>query len=206
MRDRRVASRATLFVAAAVVAAPNVTQGQGIPGIKIDSAQFIVTTRGLDGQQVSRQTNRVPLDPYACYGWRLHFSTGTRGELDWREEFQLPAPGVWPPSPNYERRQNAIDALRDFVKEQARRGSFGIRDTRLEHSFWSYFVNDSLHDFLPVTWPQGRSTAPGGTTRVPHQRVVASRLLPRRCWGQNDRGQLGDGTRTSRSRPMRVVQ
>ena len=77
--------------AIAIVCFPGFTPGQSIPSVEIDGAQFIVTTKGPDGQWTSRETDRVPLRPReACYTWRLHFATNTLGKLAWREEFTLP--------------------------------------------------------------------------------------------------------------------
>jgi hypothetical protein len=42
-----------------------------------------------------------------------------------------------------------VDAYRDFLKEQERRGAFRILDKSFEQSFWRYFVNDAMHTFVP---------------------------------------------------------
>src|SRR6058998_587532 len=97
-RRRTVPSRPSYVaqVALAVAVLPHLMHAQGIRGVQIDRAQFIVSARGPDGRQTFRETNRVPLDPFACYAWQLHFSKNTLGELAWREEFTLPSkPAMW---------------------------------------------------------------------------------------------------------------
>jgi alpha-tubulin suppressor-like RCC1 family protein len=119
MSSRLASHHVALLVAIPVAVFPGLTHGQRIAGIEIDRAEFIVSTMSPDGNRTSRETNRVPLDPYgACYEWRLHFSTNTLGELAWREEFELPAPGVWQPSDGYEvRGRVAITKKREIPKD-----------------------------------------------------------------------------------------
>ena len=102
MPTRRTASHVTRLAAIAAAVLPGLTHGQNVPGLEIDSARFVVSTTGPDGERTSRETNRVPLDPHACYSWRLHFSNNAVGEVALREEFELPAPGTWPASDQYE--------------------------------------------------------------------------------------------------------
>jgi hypothetical protein len=45
-----------------------------------------------------------------------------------------------------------LDAYRQFLRQQEADGAFAIRDQALETSFWRYFSDDSIHDFM----------APGG--------------------------------------------
>lgn len=104
MSRRRCSRHVTQVTAIAVALLPRLVFGQAIPGVTIDSSQFIVWTTGPDGERTSRVTNRVPFDPWTCYGWRMHFSKNSVGELAVREEFELPAPGTWPFSDQYERR------------------------------------------------------------------------------------------------------
>ena len=40
-----------------------------------------------------------------------------------------------------------IDAYRDFLKDQQKKGSFHILDKKYEASFWEYFTNDAMHTF-----------------------------------------------------------
>lgn len=40
-----------------------------------------------------------------------------------------------------------LDAYRDFLKEQEKKGSFQILDKKYEASFWRYFTNDAMHIF-----------------------------------------------------------
>ena len=45
-----------------------------------------------------------------------------------------------------------LDAYRQFLRQRWADGDFDIRDQALETSFWRYFTDDSIHDFM----------APGG--------------------------------------------
>jgi hypothetical protein len=45
-----------------------------------------------------------------------------------------------------------LDAYRRFLRQREADGAFAIRDQALEASFWRYFTDDSIHDFM----------APGG--------------------------------------------
>lgn len=86
--------RSLVFLTASGVTllwSPDVTRAQA-PRFLIDSAQFVVSTTGPDGASITRVTNRVPLDPSVCYGWRLHVSSNIVGALAWKEIFKLPAP------------------------------------------------------------------------------------------------------------------
>ena len=87
-----------LVLAIAVVVSPDFMHGQNTPGREIDGTQFVVSTKGPDGEWTSRETDSVPLRPReACYRWRLHLSNNTPGKLSWREEFTLPGkPGKAP--------------------------------------------------------------------------------------------------------------
>lgn len=40
-----------------------------------------------------------------------------------------------------------LDAYRDFLREQQKKGAFQILDKQYEASFWRYFTNDSMHRF-----------------------------------------------------------
>jgi len=40
-----------------------------------------------------------------------------------------------------------LDAYREFLKEQEKKGTFKIFDKDYEGSFWEYFINDSMHTF-----------------------------------------------------------
>ena len=40
-----------------------------------------------------------------------------------------------------------LDAYRDFLKEQEKKGAFQIRDKQYEPEFWRYFTNDAMHTF-----------------------------------------------------------
>ncbi len=40
-----------------------------------------------------------------------------------------------------------IDAFRDFLKEQEKKGAFQIIDKTYEASFWRYYTNDAIHSF-----------------------------------------------------------
>ena len=40
-----------------------------------------------------------------------------------------------------------IDAYRDFLKDQQKKGTFQILDKKYEVSFWKYFTNDAMHTF-----------------------------------------------------------
>ncbi len=40
-----------------------------------------------------------------------------------------------------------LDAYRDFLKEQEKKGNFQILDKKYEASFWRYFINDAMHTF-----------------------------------------------------------
>jgi vacuolar-type H+-ATPase subunit I/STV1 len=40
-----------------------------------------------------------------------------------------------------------LDAYREFLKEQEKKGAFKIFDKDYERSFWEYFINDSMHQF-----------------------------------------------------------
>lgn len=41
-----------------------------------------------------------------------------------------------------------IDAYRDFLREQEKKGAFQILDPQAEAEFWPYFTNDAMHTFL----------------------------------------------------------
>jgi hypothetical protein len=41
-----------------------------------------------------------------------------------------------------------IDAYRKFLRQREADGAFAIRDQALERSFWRYFTDDSMHDFM----------------------------------------------------------
>jgi hypothetical protein len=40
------------------------------------------------------------------------------------------------------------DAYREFLRQREADGAFAIRDQALEASFWRYFTDDSMHDFM----------------------------------------------------------
>ncbi|MBI5074320.1 MAG: hypothetical protein HZB62_04030 [Nitrospirae bacterium] len=40
-----------------------------------------------------------------------------------------------------------LDAYRDFLKEQEKKGAFRIIDKRYEPAFWRYFVDENMHTF-----------------------------------------------------------
>jgi hypothetical protein len=40
-----------------------------------------------------------------------------------------------------------LDAYRDFLKEQEKKGAFKLLDTGYTTSFWNYFVNEGMHSF-----------------------------------------------------------
>ncbi|OPY12424.1 hypothetical protein ACJ77P_08435 [Syntrophus buswellii] len=40
-----------------------------------------------------------------------------------------------------------LDAYRDFLKEQEKKGAFQIIDKQYEAGFWRYFTNDAMHTF-----------------------------------------------------------
>ena len=42
-----------------------------------------------------------------------------------------------------------IDAYRDFLKDQQRKGAFRILDKQYEATFWRYFTYDAMHNFYP---------------------------------------------------------
>lgn len=42
-----------------------------------------------------------------------------------------------------------LDAFRDFLKEQEKKGAFKILDTTYADAFWKYFTNDKMHSFYP---------------------------------------------------------
>jgi hypothetical protein len=41
-----------------------------------------------------------------------------------------------------------IDAYREFLRQREADGAFAIRDQALARSFWRYFTDDSMHDFM----------------------------------------------------------
>lgn len=41
-----------------------------------------------------------------------------------------------------------LDAYRAFLRQRAADGAFAIRDPAIETSFWRYFTDDSIHDFM----------------------------------------------------------
>jgi hypothetical protein len=41
-----------------------------------------------------------------------------------------------------------LDAYRDFLKEQEKKGAFQILDKQYEADFWRYFTNDAMHSFI----------------------------------------------------------
>ncbi len=42
-----------------------------------------------------------------------------------------------------------LDAYREFLKEQEKKGAFQILNKDYEASFWKYFTNDAMHTFYP---------------------------------------------------------
>ena len=40
-----------------------------------------------------------------------------------------------------------LEAYRDFLKEQEKKGAFQIIDKQYEPEFWRYFTNDAMHTF-----------------------------------------------------------
>src|SRR3989337_173671 len=42
-----------------------------------------------------------------------------------------------------------LEAYRDFLKEQEKKGAFQILNQDYEASFWKYFINDAMHMFYP---------------------------------------------------------
>jgi hypothetical protein len=41
-----------------------------------------------------------------------------------------------------------LDAYRQFLRRRQADGGFAIRDQAMEESFWRYFTDDSIHDFM----------------------------------------------------------
>ena len=41
-----------------------------------------------------------------------------------------------------------LDAYREFLEDQQKKGAFKIMDKAVEASFWKYFTNDAMHTFL----------------------------------------------------------
>jgi hypothetical protein len=41
-----------------------------------------------------------------------------------------------------------LDAYREFLRQREADGAFVIRDPAIETSFWRYFTDDSIHDFM----------------------------------------------------------
>jgi hypothetical protein len=54
-----------------------------------------------------------------------------------------------------------LDAYREFLRQREADGAFAIRDQALEESFWRYFNDDSIHDFMT---PGGADVARAFTT------------------------------------------
>lgn len=54
-----------------------------------------------------------------------------------------------------------LDAYRQFLRQREADGAFAIRDQALEASFWRYFTDDSIHDFMV---PGGADEARAFTT------------------------------------------
>ena len=54
-----------------------------------------------------------------------------------------------------------LDAYRLFLRQREADGAFAIRDQALEASFWRYFTDDSIHDFMT---PGGADEAHAFTT------------------------------------------
>jgi hypothetical protein len=42
-----------------------------------------------------------------------------------------------------------LDAYRDFLREQEKKGAFKILDEKYKAPFWRYFTNDAMHSFYP---------------------------------------------------------
>lgn len=42
-----------------------------------------------------------------------------------------------------------LDAYRDFLKEQEKKGAFQILNKQYEADFWRYFTDDTMHRFVP---------------------------------------------------------
>jgi hypothetical protein len=54
-----------------------------------------------------------------------------------------------------------LDAYREFLRQREADGAFAIHDRALEASFWRYFTDDSIHDFMT---PGGADEARAFTT------------------------------------------
>ncbi len=54
-----------------------------------------------------------------------------------------------------------LDAYREFLRQREADGAFAIRDHALEESFWRYFIDVSIHDFMT---PGGADEARAFTT------------------------------------------
>jgi len=60
-----------------------------------------------------------------------------------------------------------LDAFRDFLRDQEKKGAFSIIDTSHTASFWNYFVNESMHQFYPEDEGARLMTTPWWTMEVP---------------------------------------
>jgi hypothetical protein len=54
-----------------------------------------------------------------------------------------------------------LDAYREFLRQREADGAFAIPDQALEASFWRFFIDDSIHDFMT---PGGADEARAFTT------------------------------------------
>jgi hypothetical protein len=54
-----------------------------------------------------------------------------------------------------------LDAYRQFLRQREADGAFAIRDGAIEKSFWRYFTDDAIHDFMA---PGGADEARAFTT------------------------------------------
>jgi hypothetical protein len=48
-----------------------------------------------------------------------------------------------------------VDAYRDFLREQEKKGNLSIMDRQIGAAFWNYFTNDLLHTFVTTNREQG---------------------------------------------------
>ncbi|HCE44943.1 MAG TPA: hypothetical protein DET40_15495 [Lentisphaeria bacterium] len=63
-----------------------------------------------------------------------------------------------------------LDAYRDLLKEQEKKGAFQIIDKNYEAPFWKYFTNDSMHTFYSKSEGEKFINTPWWMMEEPHEK------------------------------------
>ncbi len=94
--------------------------------------RILKTNRQVKGQTEGMEEQWRPIAQSVVRGWKIN--KALYAKYGGRVIFQQA--GAEP-----------LDAYRDFLKEQEKKGAFQILDKKCEASFWRYFTNDAMHTF-----------------------------------------------------------